>query len=86
MSLPAITAEGHYDVRLEEPAPFGYVVTTKYRVSGSEVETIARELMTEDAVTHAAAWSDFAGHVAANYQVKVFDVTGARPVRVAFQL
>ncbi|MEO3976689.1 hypothetical protein [Streptomyces sp. CAU 1734] len=87
MSLPAIAPEGTYDVRLHEPAPFNYAVETKRGVPGSQVVEVARELMKKDAVDHAATWSDVEpAYVPSAYQVKVFDVSGKWPVRVAFQL
>ncbi|MFK0142484.1 hypothetical protein [Streptomyces murinus] len=85
MSLSAITPEGTYEVRLIEPEPYNYSVTARYRVPGSEVAAVARELMDKDAVAHAAQWSDF-GYVASAYQVKVSDVTGRWAVPVPFQL
>ncbi|MFE1190183.1 hypothetical protein [[Kitasatospora] papulosa] len=87
MPLSAITPEGTYDIRLDEPAPFNYVVETKRNVSGSQVMEVARELMEKDAVAHAANWSDIEpAYVPSAYQVKVFDVSGEWPVRVPFQL
>lgn len=87
MSLSAISADRTYEVRLDEPAPFNYVVKTRCGVPGSQVEAVARELMERDAVAHAAQWSDIErAYVPSAYQVKVFDVTGKWPVRVPFQL
>ncbi|WP_432156037.1 hypothetical protein [Streptomyces sp. bgisy153] len=84
--MSAITPDGIYDVRLDEPEPYNYVVATRRSVPGSQVAEVANELMTVDAVTHAAQWSDFHGYTPSAYQVKVFDVTGKWPVRVPFQL
>ncbi|MYZ40620.1 MULTISPECIES: hypothetical protein [unclassified Streptomyces] len=87
MSLSAITPDRIYEVRLDEPAPFSYVVETKRDVPGSQVEEVARELTEKDAVAHAAQWSDIEpAYVPSAYPVKVFDVTGEWPVRVPFQL
>ncbi|WP_217226060.1 hypothetical protein [Streptomyces anulatus] len=86
MSLPAISPEGTYEVRLDEPAPFNYVVETKRNVPGSQVAEVARELM-ESAVAHANEWDQIdRAYVPSAYQVKVFDVSGEWPVRVPFQL
>ncbi|MFF4933401.1 hypothetical protein ACFY2H_31590 [Streptomyces griseofuscus] len=85
MSL-AISPEGTYDVRLDEPAPFNYVVATKRSVPGSQVAEVARELMAKDAVDHAEVWSQIErAYIPSAYQVKVFDVTGEWPVLVPFQ-
>lgn len=85
MSL-ALTPEGTYDVRLDEPAPFNYVVATKRSVPGSQVAEVARELMAKDAVDHAAVWGPIErAYIPSAYQVRVFDVTGKWPVLVPFQ-
>ncbi|OEV13813.1 hypothetical protein [Streptomyces nanshensis] len=76
--MSAIAPAATYEVRLDEPVPYSYVVTTKRGVAGCDVPTVARQLMNEDAVRHAAQWADFPGYVPARYQVKVFDADGQR--------
>jgi hypothetical protein len=75
----AITLDGTYELRLEDPD--SYVVDTKRQVTGSEVLEVRRSLLTEEAPRHAANWKS-AGYRAEAYEVKVFDVTGEWPVRV----